>query len=270
MWEKCIAASTSLTGHAQDGYDRGMKITFALVDYHVHLSPQLPIARALELASERGVRLGIVEHPGPGSAIPDDAALLRYLELLAPYPVYKGLQPVFPGWSRAFSPELLGRLDYVLMDALTLPQADGPWQEIWRPNTVVEDAPAFMERYLGFIARILGDEPIDIFGWPTFLPDSLAAQYDALWTAERMAQIIALAAARGVAIEINEFARVPGARFVRLAREAGLKFTCGTDSRDDRAALLPYGRQMIAECGLSAADFFVPRGGPHSNVRACQ
>jgi hypothetical protein len=237
-----------------------MEQSFALVDLHVHLSPQLPLARALELAALRGVGLGIVEHPGPGQAIQTDADLARYLDMLEPHAVYKGLQPVFPGWARAFSPELLGRLDYVLMDALTLPRPDGTWQEIWRPQTDAGEAQAFMDRTLQFIARLLAEEPIDVFGWPTFLPDALAGQYDVLWTDERLERLVSLAAARRIALEINDYARVPGARCIRRAKEAGLRFTCGTDSRDDRVGLLPHARAMIAACGLRAQDFYVPSG----------
>jgi len=231
---------------------------FPAVDCHVHLSPSLTIDRAMQLSHMRGVRFGIVEHPGAHMAIPDDAALARYLDLLEPYPVYKGLQPVFPGWKAAFSSELLARLDYILMDALTLPQPDGSWLEIWRPNTPVADPQAFMLRYLDFCARVLTEEPINIFGWPTFLPDSIAAQYDSLWTEERMQRLIALAATRRIAIEINEFARVPGARFIRLAKQAGLKFTFGTDSRDERAGVLTYGLAMVKNCGLAETDMFSP------------
>jgi hypothetical protein len=43
-----------------------------------------------------------------------------------------GLQPVYPGWSKAFSKPVLDQIDYILMDALTLPKPDGGWLAIWR------------------------------------------------------------------------------------------------------------------------------------------
>ena len=47
------------------------------------------------------------------------------------------MQPVYPNWAKTFSKELLGQLDYILMDALTLPEKNGGWLAIWRADTVV-------------------------------------------------------------------------------------------------------------------------------------
>ena len=76
---------------------------FSVVDYHVHLSDQLSLEQAVALGKERGVQIGIVEHPGPGFKINTDAELKNYIETLRPYPVRIGLQPVYPGWSKVFS-----------------------------------------------------------------------------------------------------------------------------------------------------------------------
>ena len=101
------------------------KPAFPVADYHVHLSPTLSIDQALQLGKERGVQIGIVEHPGPGYPINTDLDLKKYIDGLGSYPVRIGLQPVYPGWSKAFSKALLDELDYVLMDALTLPRPEG-------------------------------------------------------------------------------------------------------------------------------------------------
>jgi hypothetical protein len=45
------------------------KPSFPVADYHVHLSNALSIEQAVTVAKERGVQIGIVEHPGPGYAI---------------------------------------------------------------------------------------------------------------------------------------------------------------------------------------------------------
>ena len=110
--------------------------------------------------------------------------------MLENYPVYKGLQPVYPNWSKVFSKKLLYQLDYILMDALTLPEKDGSWLRIWRANTKVADKEAFMKRYVDFNMQILSSEPVDIFAWPTFLPACIADEYDVLWTNELMQKII--------------------------------------------------------------------------------
>jgi len=101
------------------------KPTFPVADYHVHLSNTLSIDQAVQLSKDRGVQIGILEHPGPGFPLNTDADLQSYIDKLRKYPVRVGLQPVYPGWSKAFSKPVLDQLDYVLMDALTLPTPDG-------------------------------------------------------------------------------------------------------------------------------------------------
>jgi len=233
------------------------KPPFSVADYHVHLSPTLSIDQALQLGKERGVDIGILEHPGAGYPINTDADLQKYIDNLRKYPVRIGLQPVYPGWSKAFSKPLLNQLDYILMDALTLPNPDGTWLAIWQIDTHVDDEEAFMQRYMQFIEQILTTEPIDIFGWPTFLPVPIARQYSQLWTSQRVARVIELAKARKLAIEINEVAHVPDEKFIREAKKAGLKFTFGTDSRNQNAAHFYYCYQMANKCGLTEADMFV-------------
>lgn len=233
---------------------------FPVADYHVHLSEHLSIEQAAALGKERQVQIGIVEHPGPEYKLHTDADLKQYLDTLRRYPVRIGLQPVYPGWSTAFSKNLLDQLDYVLMDALTLPKPGGGYLAIWQIDTMVDDEDAFMTRYLQFIELVLSTEPIDIFGWPTFLPVPIARQYSQLWTRPRIGRILELAEARKIAIEINEVAHVPDENFIMLAKRAGLKFTFGTDSRTPQAAAhFYYCYRMAQKCGLTEADMFVPK-----------
>jgi histidinol phosphatase-like PHP family hydrolase len=151
----------------------------------------------------------------------------------------------------------LDELDYILMDALTLPNTDGTFLAIWQIDTHVDDEEEFMTRYMQFIEQVLTAESIDIFGWPTFLPVPIAREYTQLWTRQRVDRIIELAKARKIAIEINEVAHVPDETFIRKAKQAGLKFTFGTDSRNQNAAHFYYCYRMAQKCGLAEADMFV-------------
>jgi hypothetical protein len=274
-----IAAPRNLLGHGlphpsrvflREGGDSSAhtpppKPAFPVADYHVHLSPQLTIEQAVALGKERlgrerQVQIGILEHPGPGFPINTDADLRKYIDGLRSYPVRVGLQPVYAGWSKSFSKSLLDELDYVLMDALTLPKPDGTWWAIWQIDTMVDDEEEFMTRYMQFIEQVLTTEPIDVFGWPTFLPVPIARLYQQLWTRPRVERIIELARARKIAIEINEVAHVPDEDFITLAKRAGLKFTFGTDSRTPQnAAHFYYCYQMAQRCRLTEADMFVPK-----------
>jgi histidinol phosphatase-like PHP family hydrolase len=254
------AAFISFSDYAQADSETSpeqYKFDFPIVDYHVHLYGNLEWA--VELAKKRGIKFGIVEHPGPGYKIVNDAALKKYIDTLKNYPVYKGLQPVYPNWAKAFSKELLYQLDYILMDALTLPEKDGSWLRIWRKETKVADKEAFMKRYVDFNLQILSSEPIDIFAWPTFLPACIADEYDALWTDERMQKIIDVAVKKDIAIELNELAKVPKIKFIKMAKKAGAKFTFGTDSRNDSAGKFEYCLQIAKQSGLTIKDMFVPK-----------
>lgn len=229
-----------------------------LVDLHVHLTQEFPIERMMTLAREHGATFGILEHPAPW-AIKDDADLRRHVEGLRLYPVYVGLQPMTPGWQKSFSAEALALVDYVLMDPQSIPLGNGDYQRIWELQTYVEDTEEFMTRYMAHCLNVLEHEPIQIFGWPLFLPVCIARDYYSLWTHERMQAIVAAAAARNIAIEINDMAHTPDERFILMAKERGLKFTFGSDSRNANAGRLSYCKAVARKCGLTRADFYLPR-----------
>ncbi len=233
------------------------ELDFPLWDLHVHLTERFTIQHVMELAQARNVHFGIVEHPGQG-AIRNDADLRNYIERLRKFPVRIGLQPVNLGWAKRFSPELLAQVDYVLMDPQTIPLGNGEFMHIWQFDTYVEDTNEFMERYMAYSLQILTKEPINIFGWPLFLPVCIARDYYTLWTQDRMQQLISAAKARNIAFEINDMSHTPHEEFIRMAQEQGLKFTFGSDSRNDNAGRLVYCRRVAKKCGLKTTDFYLP------------
>lgn len=230
---------------------------FPLVDLHVHRAANFGMAQIMKLSEERKVKFGIVEHPATW-AIKNDADLKSYIDDLRKYPVFIGMQPMTTGWNKNFSPELLAQLDYVLMDPQTIPDGKGDYLRIWNFDTYVENTEAFMERYMEHCLNILNHEPINIFGWPLFLPVCIARDYYTLWTEKRMKQIIAAAKARKIAIEINDMSHTPHDKFIMMAKEQGLKFTFGSDSRNPNAGRLDYSKAVAKKCGLREADFFNP------------
>jgi hypothetical protein len=232
---------------------------FPLVDLHVHLAANFTIDRVLEISKRTGVQFGIVVNPG--GDVSDDAGLKRYIESLRPYPVYCGLQPMSPGWSRSFSPETVRQLDYVLMDAQTIPRGNGYGEtlRIWSFDTYVDDPEKFMSAYMAQILAVVENgEPLNIFGWPLFLPACIARDYYTLWTGERMGKIIAALKRKNLAVEINDLAHTPHERFIGMAKEQGLKFTFGSDTRDPKAGRLDFCKYIAKKCNLKADDFFLP------------
>jgi histidinol phosphatase-like PHP family hydrolase len=248
-----MLAVAPLTGNCKTGGD----YEFDAVDLHVHTTDLFTIDQAMKLAEERKVKFGIVDHPAPW-AIKDDADLKKYIDDLRKYPVYVGLQPMKTGWEKNFSPEMVAQLDYVLMDPQTIPLGNDQFQYIWQLETYIEDTEAFMEQYMAHSLNILNTERINIFGWPLFLPVCIARDYYTIWTDERMQQIIAAAKARSIAIEINDMAHTPHEKFILMAKEQGLKFTFGSDSRNNNAGRLGYCKSVAKKCNLKPEDFYVP------------
>lgn len=230
---------------------------FPITDLHVHLTNTFTIDMVMELAEKRKVKIGIVEHPAVW-AINDDHALKTYIDKLKKYPVLIGLQPMTSNWMTPFSPELLRQIDYVLMDPQTIPLGNGDYQRIYELQTYVDNTEEFMERYMAHCLNILHNEPINIFGWPLYLPVCIARDYYTIWTEKRMRQIIEAAKARHIAIEINDMAHTPHDKFILMAKEAGLKFTFGSDSRNENVGRLDYCRSVAQKCKLKEEDFYVP------------
>jgi hypothetical protein len=73
-----------------------------------------------------------------------------------------------------------------------------------------------------------------------------------------MDQIIQSAKKHKVAIEINNRFRIPSSEFIIKAKQAGVKFTIGTNNVDGNFPGPDYAREMIKKCGLKESDFFVP------------
>ena len=236
---------------------------FPLMDLHCHLTPTFTIDQVMEISKKTGVQFGIMTHPADVS---DDAGLRRFIDSLESYPVYRGLQPMSPGWSRNFSPETIKMLDYVEMDPQTIPNGNGYGEtlRIWNFDTYVDDPEKFMEIYMAHNLEVIENkEPLNIFGWPLFLPVCIARDYYTLWTEERMQKIIAALKTRGLAVEINDFAHTPHEKFILMAKEQGLKFTFGSDARDQKAGRLDYCKYIAKKCNLKRDDFFLPKRALH-------
>ncbi len=236
------------------------KLDFPLFDLHVHPSGRLSIAQAGEIAREKGMAFGMVDHLGPRYRIRTNEDLKQYIEAVRKADMYVGMQPTFPGWRRLFDKKLYQQLDYILMDALEIPNPDGSRWKIWRDDTEVDDKEAFMDRYLDFYLQIIATEKIDVVAATAYLQPSLQGDYDKLWNEKRMRTLIDAAVKNKVALEITQYYQRPTARFVRMAKAAGAKFTFGTNSRTESAVgTIPYCIKIAQECGLTAKDMWLPK-----------
>jgi histidinol phosphatase-like PHP family hydrolase len=233
-----------------------------LVDFHVHRDGTT-LDKLLEISRQRGVKFGIVEHAGKKEndypiILANDDELGKYIASLEGKPVFKGVQAEYIDWMSCFSKEAVARLDYVLSDAMTIRGKDGRRLKMWSPAFEVPNAEKFMDQYAEFHAEVMSLEPLDILANPTWLPKQIEQQYDSLWTAKRMRIVIDAAVKHNVAMEINSLYRIPRLPLLRLAKEAGVRFSFGSNIRGPEVGKFDYWVEMIKALGLKPADTFTP------------
>jgi histidinol phosphatase-like PHP family hydrolase len=73
-----------------------------------------------------------------------------------------------------------------------------------------------------------------------------------------MDAVIAAAVTHGVAIEINARYEIPSAALIRRAKEAGARFSFGSNQHGEQIGQLAYCVRMAHECGLTRADIYLP------------
>jgi len=234
---------------------------YPVVDYHVHLKGGWTLDEALQNSRRTGIMYGIAVNCGVGFPIVDDKGIHEFLASMAGQPVFLAMQVEGREWVRMFSREAIAKFDYVFTDAMTFTDYLGRRMRLWIKEEVgqIDDKQRFMDLIVQRILGVLNHEPIDIYVNPTFPPDLMAPDYDALWTPERMGKVIEAAKKNDVAIEINNRYRIPSARFLKLAKQAGVKFSFGTNNVYRNLGRLEYCLEMVDQCGLTWQDIFVPR-----------
>jgi histidinol phosphatase-like PHP family hydrolase len=233
-----------------------------LLDLHVHLDKST-IDEVLKLGQERNVHFGIVEHAGTKEnkypvVLSNDAELAAYLAMLDGKPVFKGVQAEWSDWATCFSPEMLKKLDFVLTDTMTFPAPDGHRQKLWEEGVDLGDQNTFMDRYVDWHLEILNRPPVNILANVSWLPQPFAADYEAHWTEARVLKVVEAAVKNKVALEISSSFQLPKLSFLKIAKQAGVKFTFGSNGRYPEMGKLDYSQEMAKALGLVAADFYVP------------
>lgn len=234
---------------------------YPVVDFHVHLKSGWSLEEALRNSRRHGIGYGIAVNCGLGFPITDDEGAEQFLRSMQGQPVFVAMQAESREWVHMFSKQTREKFDYVFTDSMTFSDDQGKRMRLWIKKEVGEiaDQQAFMDLIVNRTVGILRNEPIDVYVNPTFLPEPMAPHYDQLWTAERMKRVIDAARERNIAIEINNRYRIPSAAFIKQAKAAGVKFTCGTNNSSGAdIGRMEYCLEMIRECGLRWQEMWVP------------
>lgn len=236
------------------------------MDLHVHLNFEgqslanaaMVYEKVSALSKERGVIFGIAEEFVNNNIKINDSLVLDRVRLAKKNSLYLALQVSRRDWLNIFSKDVLNQVDYILADAMIFPDKNGRMMRIWVPNTPLGEPQEFMDLYVAHNLKVLA-EPINIWANPTYLPDALKSRYDELWTDARMKSLIEAAVKNDVAIEINSNFKLPNAKFIKMAKEAGAHFTFGTNTHGPGAGDITWSINMAQECGLTGDDFFIPK-----------
>lgn len=249
------------TPHTDKEWDtkvtRLMKDGFPLIDYHVHLKGGLTLADVVENSMRLGINYGIAPNCGLHFPVTNDSSLYAYVNDVKGSPTFKGMQAEGREWITLFSPEAISRFDYVFTDAMTFTDEKGRRNRIWIPEEVwVEDKEQFMDQLVGKIESIFSQEPVDIYVNPTVLPKVIDSEYDKLWTTERKQRVVDVLAENDIALEINARYELPRPDMIKMAKEAGVKFSFGTNNTGQDLGRLEYCLEMIEACDLTPDDMF--------------
>ncbi len=233
---------------------------FPIIDFHVHLKGGLTLAQACENSLKLGINYGIAPNCGLKFPVTDDKSLNAYIDTMQTKPVFRGMQAEGREWVTLFTPEAVARFDYVFTDGMTWTDHKGRRMRLWIPEeTFVDDEQQFMDELVSKIETIVSKEPVDIHVNPTFLPASIAAKYDELWTDARIDRFVKALADSEVALEINSRYKLPSEKILRKAKDAGVKFTFGTNNTGADLGMLDYSFEMKEKLGLTYKDMFMPK-----------
>lgn len=242
------------------------------VDLHVHTSMSdgdLPLRRAVEAAAEKGVVLGIADHVSrrnPGKFVATARELESYLAALEAEAVLRGGEFCWCDdlW-RELSAETAGRFDYRIGSNHGFWLPDGSmgspwWQQL--PQAWNGREQELMDVMVANLCDLVRQMPIQILAHGTLLPPALLSRepdLDHWWTEEREERLVAALHTSGVALEISNRYRLPHERLLARARDAGVRFSLGSDGhRQEEVGRLEWSLATARRLEIGEERLFLP------------
>lgn len=240
-------------------------------DLHAHTTMsdgRLTLERVVEVAGARGVEIGIADHVSTRNAdmfVADEPEVRRYLDALEGAPVFRSAEFCWCDdlW-RTLPDEVMERFDYRIGSNHGFWLPDGsvgsPWwerlPEAWRGREQ-----ELMEIMVLNLCDMVRTMPVQIAAHSTLTPPALLEldDADAWWTEEREDVYVEALAESGVALEISNRYRLPHDRLLRKAREAGVRFSLGSDGHTEaQVARLEWAAETARRVGVTDRELFVP------------
>jgi histidinol phosphatase-like PHP family hydrolase len=241
-------------------------------DLHVHTDMSdgdLPLERVVEIARERGVTVGIADHISTRNMkrfVSSLAAVERYLEALEEAPVFRAGEFCWCDtlWD-SMPEELRERFDYRVGSNHGFWLPDGSMASPWwqtLPDAWAGRPGELMDIMTSNLCDMVARMPIEIVAHSTLLPPALLRlepEAEAWWTEGREDRFVEAVVRSGVAMEISNRYRLPHDRLLRKAKEAGARFSLGSDGHTRaQVARLGWAVETAQRMGITEADLFVP------------
>lgn len=232
-----------------------------------HSDGQASIAELAAIAAKKGYGLGVSDHLYCGGMNTGEA-VLSYLEELEEYPVLKGCEANI-GEDYSYSDKIISRFDYVIASLHHIPDFQGKLLHIGRyfgeragdagcvfENPFhMEESERYLTNVIPVIAHTMQTQRMDIYGHCTVLPFCEYLAGTAFIT-DWENTLISLCRKYNVALEISGLWKEPGLAMVRRAREAGVRFTFGSDCHLKKDICdIDYALKTAEKAGLCAEDF---------------
>ena len=250
---------TDAVDEQNDDIIRLQQANFPVIDFHVHLKGWNQ-HQAMAHSRKTGIFYGIAPNCGIGFPITSDNDIFTYLDTTKNLSCFQAMQGEGREWTTTFSANAREQFDYVFTDAMTFTDHKGRRTRLWLPDEVWIDISQerYMDVIVDWIVKVLKEEPINIYVNPTFLPDLMKPNYDALWTDARINKVIEALVTKNIALEINARYSIPNEKIIRAAKEAGIRFAFGTNNTNKDIGKLEYCIEMMKKCGITERDMFFP------------
>lgn len=228
-------------------------------DLHLHSrwsDGRADVETMVATAERIGFEIAISDHYSIPYGMAGDATLVRYLDDLARYPVYRAVE-LDLGDEQPMAAEHRARLDYCVGSLHHVLDEQGARV---RPD---RNSPDSLRRYMDCaVAQIVRGFRTGLhrmIGHPTFLPDLPREMQDALWEPRYREQVIAAALETGVALELSTRYTAPNPVLAREACKAGVRFAVASDGHYPEAiGAIDYARRLITELEIPPDRFFLP------------
>ncbi|MDO5571110.1 MAG: DUF1080 domain-containing protein [Bacteroidales bacterium] len=232
---------------------------FPVLNAHVHLKGRLTKETAAKQSLNTGINYAVAPNCGIGFPITNEEDIKNYIDTMSTQPFILAMQGEGREWKDTFSKESRDKFDFVFTDAMTFNDHRNKRIHLWvKDEVVIDNEQKYMDMIVDRTCDVL-KEPADVYVNPFYLPDALQEKYDELWTEERIDKVIAALVESKEALEINELYNIPSKKIILKAKNAGIKFTFGSNNIDSNIGKLDYSIKMKEECGLTSIDMYKPK-----------